>query len=66
MENWRPVIRNPNFSKMPHNFRLVHSLVLFFVPKGWDLKKGLFSFYPLCVQSELSLVKHVLLEITHI
>ena len=30
-----------------------------FVIKGWDLKKGLFSFYPLCVQSELSLVKPV-------
>ena len=28
-------------------------------PQGWDLKKGLFSFYPLYDQSELYLVKHV-------
>ena len=27
--------------------------------KGWDLKRGLIPFYPLFVQSELSLVKYV-------
>ena len=26
--------------------------------KGWNLKKGWFSFYSWCIQSELSLVKH--------
>ena len=30
----------------------------FHQPKGWKLEKVPFSFYPWCIQSELSLVKH--------
>ena len=34
--------------------KMVNGLI--YVAKGWDLKKGLFSFNSWCVQSELSLV----------
>ena len=36
--------------------KMVNGLI--YVAKGWDLKKGLFSFNSWCVQSELSLVKY--------